>query len=205
MVQAGDFERFDGTGGYSPLWGNKFPDENLTGRCSKHDQAGVLSMANSGRDTNGSQFFITLQATPHLDGKHVVFGRVMSGMDSIMKMVQVERDARDRPVSLQKIVIADCGVGGINEETESRLADHRSKKHSKKKKKKRSRSKKRKYSDSNSSDSSTSSARNNKKRRRRDEDSSVSSTDSSSGNKRRRKKKHKSRKRKGNKRDRSDS
>ena len=112
MVQTGDFENFNGTGGYCVLPGHggnrKFDDEYLKG---KHDRPGIISMANSGRNTNGSQFFITLKATPHLDGKHVVFGHVLSGMDVVQKMTTVERDHKDRPGPLQKIVICDCGIG----------------------------------------------------------------------------------------------
>eukprot|EP00980_Cylindrotheca_fusiformis_P011016 scaffold2533_cov137-Cylindrotheca_fusiformis.AAC.4 len=114
MVQGGDFEKFDGTGGFSPLF-QVFEDEDLKG---KHDQAGIVSMANSGRNTNRSQFFvshverweITLKATPHLDGKHVAFGKVVSGMESVYAMVSVEREG-DRPVSMQRILISDCGIG----------------------------------------------------------------------------------------------
>ena len=122
MVQSGDFERFDGTGGYSVLdddgvHGSSnssnskvvyFDDEDLTGR---HDSAGIVSMANSGRNKNGSQFFITLKNAPHLDGKHVVFGRVVRGMDTVQQMTTVERMMNHRPVALQKIVICDCGTG----------------------------------------------------------------------------------------------
>jgi peptidyl-prolyl isomerase G (cyclophilin G) len=151
VVQGGDFERFDGTGGYSPLFGNKFADEYLQG---KHDQKGLLSMANSGRNTNGSQFFITLQATPHLDGKHVVFGRVVQGMDTVQRMVNVERDGRDRPVSLQKITIVDCGLIAEGSQADGREA-HRTKK-TKKKRKKHSRSSSKKRKRAHRSDDETS-------------------------------------------------
>ena len=103
MLQGGDFTNGDGTGGES-IYGAKFADE---GFAAKHDRPGLLSMANSGPNSNGSQFFITVAGTPWLDGKHVIFGEVLSGME-IVKAIEDLGDGEGKPS--KQVTISACGV-----------------------------------------------------------------------------------------------
>jgi peptidylprolyl isomerase len=100
MLQGGDFTRHNGTGGES-IYGPKFSDENFNVKHAK----GVLSMANSGPGTNGSQFFITTAETSWLDGRHVVFGRVLSGMETVM---EVEAVGSGSGATKVVVTIEDC-------------------------------------------------------------------------------------------------
>ncbi|KAL4368704.1 hypothetical protein GQ457_05G002930 [Hibiscus cannabinus] len=168
MAQGGDFSMGNGTGGES-IYGGKFADENFK---LSHDGPGVLSMANSGPSTNGSQFFITFKRQPHLDGKHVVFGKVIKGMGVLKKIEQVGT-GDGKPTQLVKI--SACG-----EYSESKMQDAVGKAEGKGKKSA-------KLTSSDSSDEqvkrskkSLKGRRNKRKRRYSSSDSSSSDSDSDS-------------------------
>ncbi|KAH7399674.1 peptidyl-prolyl cis-trans isomerase H [Pyrenochaeta sp. MPI-SDFR-AT-0127] len=108
MIQGGDFINGNGTGSRTIYGTEKFADENF---LLKHDKPGLLSMANSGPHTNGCQFFIITakNGTPHLDGKHVVFGNVIDGMDVVTKIENTRTVAHPEGKPVQDIAIAQCG------------------------------------------------------------------------------------------------
>ncbi|CAM8973690.1 unnamed protein product [Rhodiola kirilowii] len=175
MAQGGDFSKGNGTGGES-IYGGKFADENFK---MEHSGAGYLSMANSGPNTNGSQFFILFKRQPHLDGKHVVFGKVVQGLDTLKK-IELVGSSDGKPGSVVKIV--DCGevsdkkvekVSGIeknqlqgktkksrkvssSDDSSDSESDHKPRRKHKKPLSKRKKRRRYSSSDSESSDSDTS-------------------------------------------------
>ncbi|XP_055331876.1 uncharacterized protein LOC129583883 [Paramacrobiotus metropolitanus] len=154
MIQAGDFTAFDGTGGES-IYGGKFPDENF---ILKHDRPFLVSMANAGVNTNGSQFFITCQPCPFLDNKHVVFGQVVAGQELVREIEALPTKANDVPEHPVRVI--KCG------ELVPVFAD-KSKKNKKEKHKKRSKRDSSSSSSSSSSSGSSSSSDSEKEKKRR--------------------------------------
>lgn len=103
MAQGGDFTNHNGTGGES-IYGDRFDDENFT---KKHTGRGMLSMANAGKNTNGSQFFLCFAATPHLDGRHVVFGQMRDDGRALLR--QIEDVGTGSGTTKKRVEIVDCG------------------------------------------------------------------------------------------------
>lgn len=142
MIQGGDFTNKDGTGGES-IYGEKFDDE---GFFFKHTEPGLLSMANAGQNTNGSQFFITTVPCPHLDGLHVVFGKVVDGMETVHAIENLLVDKNFKPFA--NVVISNCGelvLKSVPKAVQSQIpsdsdgsdSEHKSKKRKKHKKAKK--------------------------------------------------------------------
>ncbi|XP_009443554.3 NK-tumor recognition protein isoform X5 [Pan troglodytes] len=149
MIQGGDFSEGNGKGGES-IYGGYFKDENF---ILKHDRAFLLSMANRGKHTNGSQFFITTKPAPHLDGVHVVFGLVISGFEVIEQIENLKTDAASRPYADVRVI--DCGVlatKSIKDESssESEIEHERSRRRKHKRRPKVKHSKKRRKEASSS-------------------------------------------------------
>ena len=119
MIKGGVMVNQDGTGTYS-VFGGENSTFVVEAFVLKHDVSGILSMANSGPNTNGSQFFITLQPSPHLDGKHVVFGRIVRGIEHIHDFEREITDSNDRP--LRKCYVSDSGVWTTNLPTTTHTA-----------------------------------------------------------------------------------
>ena len=198
MAQGGDFENANGSGGQS-IYGNKFEDEKFN--VIKHSKAGVVSMANSGPDSNGSQFFITLGGCSHLDGKHVAFGKLVDCEASkaiLGRVNELDTDAKDCPVMLETFKIeraeeANAGKkrprsndsdSGSESESEgdgssSKKSNKKRKKGSKKDKKKKKKSKK-KEKDKKKKDKKKHKKKKHKKSKRKKAKDDDSSSDSDS-------------------------
>ncbi|KAK0060852.1 peptidyl-prolyl cis-trans isomerase 5-like [Biomphalaria glabrata] len=110
MIQGGDYDKKDGSG-FKSIWGGYFDDENFT---LKHNNAGWVSMANAGKNTNGCQFFITMKSTPWLDGHHTIFGKVLEGQDVVKKIGEVKTDSSDSPVD--DVIISKSTVESVRDE-----------------------------------------------------------------------------------------
>jgi cyclophilin family peptidyl-prolyl cis-trans isomerase len=182
MIQGGDFTNFDGTGGHAaPTTNNGLPTFNDENFAISHSSEGILSMANRGRNTNGSQFFITLNKTLHLDGKHVAFGRVVEGMEVVREVGRVETEGDNgRPVRLQRVVIVDCGEGmGGDIEKNSNEDSSRSSRSERRKRKKHHSKRKRKKHDRHYEDESENRKKHSKhsKRHKRDRNYKYGSSD----------------------------
>eukprot|EP00956_Cyclotella_meneghiniana_P017474 scaffold28511_cov71-Cyclotella_meneghiniana.AAC.4 len=191
MIQGGDFTSFDGKGGYAHPSTNSgkqtFADENF---IISHASEGILSMANRGKNTNGSQFFITLNKCLHLDGKHVAFGKVVKGIEVVREISKVETEG-ERPVRMQRVLIVDCGEGWGREERDD---DDSSSASSRQKNKKRKKHHKHHHEEK----------KHRKHKRSKRDDTEYNSSDGSRSHKKKKREKYKS-KSKHRKRERSDS
>ncbi|TRY70596.1 hypothetical protein TCAL_11543 [Tigriopus californicus] len=182
MLQGGDFVSHNGSGGES-IYGKPFPDENLD---IKHDRPFLLSMANRGPNTNGSQFFITTEPAPHLDGLHVVFGHVVSGQEVVREIEDLQTDKLDRP--LQDVKIANCGILVLKNQKRRKKSQSRPPSHKAERKKNKKKNKKMRSASTGSSSSSSSSSPSSP--------SSSSSSEDSTVHEKRQKRKKKSKKKK---------
>jgi cyclophilin family peptidyl-prolyl cis-trans isomerase len=188
MVQGGDFSNFDGKGGFAAPTTNEgkptFPDECFD---ISHNCEGILSMANRGKNTNGSQFFITLGKALHLDGKHVAFGSVVRGIECVKQIAQVETDGDGKPALMQRCVITDCGIGTGDDDSDSGSSSSSSSSASSTPKKKRRRRSEKYESSSKKKKRKRSDHSSDHRRRQRDKDDD----DNSSNRKRKKKSKEK--------------